>query len=145
MLAATATASSASQTSQASSQLSVPSSSQVVVTDEGDIRDADGRVVGGWKEISPAAGESATATMSADSYTKVYVGDGVWEYGVYYDSADRKHCWSKYYNIYYYHSATAQMNTTLKVYAYQFEYADAHLTVAGAFAQTCKVYWSNYY
>lgn len=108
---------------------------------QGLINDGQGRVVGGWKEPSaPTRTVHGPKHAMPSSYSKEYVGGGVWTYGVYYDSLDRKHCWSKYYHTFYRHSATAQMNTTLKVYAGRSEYADAHLTVASAFAQTCKVY-----
>ena len=39
------------------------------------------------------------------------------------------------------HSATAVMSTTKKVYAWQFSYADAHLAESIRIGVTCKVYW----
>ena len=122
----------------------------------GTVTDATGRVIGGWKELGSAATLTSPSTSASGSgagisaadgpslsYGRQDVGSGVWTYGSY-DENGYKHCWSKYYNIYYYHSATAVMSTTKKVYAWQFSYADAHLAESIRIGVTCKVYWGIY-
>jgi hypothetical protein len=118
----------------------------------GTVTDSHGRVVGGWKQLGAtsttrSSGASGANGSTVESLTQSYgrqdVGSGVWTYGSY-DENGYKHCWSKYYNIYYYHSATAVMSTTKKVYAWQFDYADAHLTESIRIGATCKVYWAIY-
>ncbi|CAN7545164.1 lactococcin 972 family bacteriocin [Terrabacter sp. LjRoot27] len=116
----------------------------------GTVVDSSGRVIGGWLELG-APGPSTHGTSSTTSLTsgpqsssgRQDVGGGVWTYGSY-DENGYKHCWSKYYNIYDYHSATAAMSTTKKVYAWQFEYADAHIAESIGIGVTCKVYWGVY-
>jgi hypothetical protein len=113
----------------------------------GTVVDAQGRTVGGWVELgSPtSAGVTASSTRDAPAASsgRQDVGGGVWTYGSY-DENGQKHCWSKYYNIYDYHSATAVMSSTKRVYAWQFEYADAHLAESIQIGALCKVYWAIY-
>src|SRR5689334_8405130 len=87
----------------------------------GTVVDDQGRAVGGWLELGPSsepalAGSSRSGAPAATS-GRQDVGGGVWTYGSY-DENGQKHCWSKYYNISYYHSATAVMTTSKKVYAW---------------------------
>ena len=113
----------------------------------GTVVDAQGRTVGGWVELGsasdPGLATSSARDAPASSYGRQDVGGGVWTYGSY-DENGQKHCWSKYYNTYDYHSATAVMSTTKKVYAWQFEYADAHLAESIQIGALCKVYWAIY-
>ncbi|MGO4596793.1 lactococcin 972 family bacteriocin [Terrabacter sp. 2RAF25] len=67
----------------------------------------------------------------------------MWTYGSY-DENGQKHCWSKYYDTSYYHSATAVMTTSKKVYAWQFDHADAHISESIQIGALCKVYWATY-
>ncbi|HEY1177254.1 MAG TPA: lactococcin 972 family bacteriocin [Phytomonospora sp.] len=117
-----------------------PSPSGTVVDDEG-------RAVGGWLVLdqTPGPGPSASSTRDAPAASsgRQDVGGGVWTYGSY-DENGQKHCWSKYYNSSYYHSAAAVMTTSRKVYAWQFEYADAHISESIQIGALCKVYWATY-
>lgn len=115
-----------------------------VALKSGTVTDANGRVVGGWKDVGVPGGMMSPSRASSDTYNKEYVGNGIWEYGTYFDNGgNTKHCWSKYYNQYNTHSATAQMNYTLKVYADAFSHADAHISQNAVTAQICRVFWSN--
>ena len=119
-------------------------------TRSGTVVDAEGRTVGGWVELGPSSDQAASvsASMSASdapaaSSGRQDVGGGVWTYGSY-DENGQKHCWSKYYNTSYYHSATAVMTSSKKVYAWQFDYADAHISESIQIGALCKVYWATY-
>lgn len=116
-------------------------------TRSGTVVDAEGRTVGGWAELGPSSDPALSASSSSDapatSSGRQDVGGGVWTYGSY-DENGQKHCWSKYYNSTYYHSATAVMTTSKKVYAWQFDYADAHIAESVQIGALCKVYWATY-
>lgn len=138
--AALAPSAAGSASATASTTAPGPSRSGTVVDDEG-------RAVGGWLVLdqTPGPGPSASSTRDAPAASsgRQDVGGGVWTYGSY-DENGQKHCWSKYYNTSYYHSATAVMTTSRKVYAWQFEYADAHISESIQIGALCKVYWATY-
>ncbi len=115
-------------------------------TRSGTVVDAQGRTVGGWVELGASSHSTASASATdrpVASSGRQDVGGGVWTYGSY-DENGQKHCWSKYYNSSYYHSATAVMTSSKKVYAWQFDYADAHISESIQIGALCKVYWATY-
>ncbi|GAB3888568.1 lactococcin 972 family bacteriocin [Terrabacter terrigena] len=142
LLAAALAPAAAGPASAADSSSAAPQSSGA-----GTVVDGEGRTVGGWVELDSSSGpglaSSSTTDEAAASSGRQDVGGGVWTYGSY-DENGQKHCWSKYYNSSYYHSATAVMTTSKKVYAWQFYYADAHISESIQIGALCKVYWAIY-